>query len=641
MTAFPYEVPVIVDGETLPSPAYFDWTPGSLHSVEVPAIVPIDEGTRYLFEEWNDGGGRAHGIVAEDPNGFHVARFDTSFFLTMLADDHSVVTPESGWYDKDRHVWIEAFPDSEYVFLHWEGVGEGSYSGPLSRWRIVMWGPIQQTAVTLPTFPLPLTMIATPGGTVTPESGEYSGEVAIQAFPGPYHAFDHWVGEGAGSYTGPDVSATVTMLEPITQTAVFEALGFFFPLTMIADPGGSVSPSSGDYPMAEPVTITATPDPGYVFAGWTGLGEAAYFGPDSVATIVPVGPTSQRGVFIPVGRGNELTISASDSDPYVQEGPVLQEPRNLYLWATCMYGGISAFEGDVGTELPVLGFTPLNGVLNLGTGESLLLIVPQCPQGEDLNYLLGYWTVFDVGGTFCLQPSVANGFLGPVDCHAEIPHIWSTSRIYGFSSGEDSPCVLGELPCVGPVSVMLSQLSARVGKRSVIVSWKTSAEVDHDGFHVYRGESLAGPPARLTQELVRGNHDYEFVDDRAEGNREYFYWIGAVDLGGAEDLFGPTSVTTPPWPPLVTSFSLVRPNPSRGRAEFEFALASPGRADVSIFNVQGRLVRRLVDGELPAGEHEARWDGSSGTGARVPAGIYFVRMIAPGFERTQKLVFLR
>jgi hypothetical protein len=57
-------------------------------------------------------------------------------------------------------------------------------------------------------------------------------------------------------------------------------------------------------------------------------------------------------------------------------------------------------------------------------------------------------------------------------------------------------------------------------------------------------------------------------------------------------------------------------------------------------DVQGRVVATLVDGIVPAGRHEAAWDGAAGGRAAGP-GLYFVRLDACGRRAVRSLVLLR
>ncbi|HEX8387149.1 MAG TPA: DUF4331 family protein [Rubricoccaceae bacterium] len=67
------------------------------------------------------------------------------------------------------------------------------------------------------------------------------------------------------------------------------------------------------------------------------------------------------------------------------------------------------------------------------------------------------------------------------------------------------------------------------------------------------------------------------------------------------------------------------PNPSRGGSTIRFVVASPGTVSLAVYDLQGRLVQTLVDGERAAGTHEARWDASG-----VAAGTYVYRMMVDG-----------
>ncbi len=82
------------------------------------------------------------------------------------------------------------------------------------------------------------------------------------------------------------------------------------------------------------------------------------------------------------------------------------------------------------------------------------------------------------------------------------------------------------------------------------------------------------------------------------------------------------------------------PNPAAASSRLRFALAAPGPAELAIFDLGGRRVRTLARGDLPAGTHEAAWDGADAAGTRVPAGLYFARLEAPGGVRTVRLARL-
>ncbi len=89
-----------------------------------------------------------------------------------------------------------------------------------------------------------------------------------------------------------------------------------------------------------------------------------------------------------------------------------------------------------------------------------------------------------------------------------------------------------------------------------------------------------------------------------------------------------------------------------------FDVATPGSVRLEIFDIRGRLVRRLVPsaqlaGQLDVGRYgrpagdapgtcDSRfaWDGRDETGAYVRPGVYLYRLTSPGFQDTKRIVFL-
>jgi flagellar hook assembly protein FlgD len=62
---------------------------------------------------------------------------------------------------------------------------------------------------------------------------------------------------------------------------------------------------------------------------------------------------------------------------------------------------------------------------------------------------------------------------------------------------------------------------------------------------------------------------------------------------------------------------------------------------LSVFDVGGRLVARLLDGPVSAGRHHAVWDGRDAHGSVVAPGVYFCRYEAGDFRAEGKLVRVR
>jgi hypothetical protein len=83
------------------------------------------------------------------------------------------------------------------------------------------------------------------------------------------------------------------------------------------------------------------------------------------------------------------------------------------------------------------------------------------------------------------------------------------------------------------------------------------------------------------------------------------------------------------------------PNPFMGSTSLGFQLPRAGTVRMRIFDVTGREVARLVDGERAAGHHRVAWDGRDRAGRSVGAGIYFVSVEALGKQVSRRVVKLR
>jgi hypothetical protein len=101
------------------------------------------------------------------------------------------------------------------------------------------------------------------------------------------------------------------------------------------------------------------------------------------------------------------------------------------------------------------------------------------------------------------------------------------------------------------------------------------------------------------------------------------------------------STGVPESPPLVTSLAPGFPNPFQRVAALPFALREPGPVRIDIFDVQGRLVRRLLDESRSPGVWQVEWNGLDESGGQVPSGVYMARMTAAGRSYTRSLRLIR
>jgi hypothetical protein len=80
------------------------------------------------------------------------------------------------------------------------------------------------------------------------------------------------------------------------------------------------------------------------------------------------------------------------------------------------------------------------------------------------------------------------------------------------------------------------------------------------------------------------------------------------------------------------------PNPFEGSTTLRYWTASEGPVELAIFNIHGRLIRKLVQGHQGTGSHVTTWSGRDDAGRPVPSGVYFSRIQSGGRQATMRIV---
>ena len=105
---------------------------------------------------------------------------------------------------------------------------------------------------------------------------------------------------------------------------------------------------------------------------------------------------------------------------------------------------------------------------------------------------------------------------------------------------------------------------------------------------------------------------------------------GTIEVSGA--LFASTAsrfAESVLYPPVLES----------GAVRVRFRLGGrAGAIQLGVFDVRGRLLRRLAAGHTPPGEHLVLWDRTLQSGQPVGRGVYFLRLQTPGTHLSRKVV---
>jgi hypothetical protein len=210
---------------------------------------------------------------------------------------------------------------------------------------------------------------------------------------------------------------------------------------------------------------------------------------------------------------------------------------------------------------------------------------------------------------------------------------WISSPDSGYSVDDLAPCP--------PLEAAAEQLIVPAGLE---ITWKPNTEADLDGYVIHRSDVSDFIPDGGN--LVYSSCDTVYFDSEWRWDSPYWYKLAAIDVHGNVSeyvLLGPNDVTGDETPatPMASFLSQNYPNPFNPATTIRFGVKESGHVSLRIYDVNGRLVRVLVDERREPGRYEERWDGLDDASRETASGIFFYRLVAGSFEETKKMVLLR
>jgi hypothetical protein len=94
-------------------------------------------------------------------------------------------------------------------------------------------------------------------------------------------------------------------------------------------------------------------------------------------------------------------------------------------------------------------------------------------------------------------------------------------------------------------------------------------------------------------------------------------------------------------PPMTTELAQNYPNPFNPETTIRLRLNENQKIRLLIFDLTGKLVRTLAEGEFPAGEQAISWDGRDQQGQWVASGVYFYELLTNDKIERRKMALIR
>jgi hypothetical protein len=188
------------------------------------------------------------------------------------------------------------------------------------------------------------------------------------------------------------------------------------------------------------------------------------------------------------------------------------------------------------------------------------------------------------------------------------------------------------------VPILVQEIRADAADGGVVLYWDLFADEAIAGFRIYRRETGGGSPEVVVNSVLLRPGARSFADRTAAPGRGYSYSLGVVKPDGSEIRSRAVTVVTGH---LQAALRQNHPNPFNPATTISYVVPRPMSVEVAVFSLEGKLVRRLVDGPAAAGAREVRWDGTNERGQPVASGVYFCRYTAGKFTQTRKMLLLK
>ncbi|MBN1327450.1 MAG: DUF1565 domain-containing protein [Candidatus Cloacimonetes bacterium] len=153
--------------------------------------------------------------------------------------------------------------------------------------------------------------------------------------------------------------------------------------------------------------------------------------------------------------------------------------------------------------------------------------------------------------------------------------------------------------------------------------------------------------------LNPAGNDFRLSDDSPciDAGTDYWIWNDLIFQIQEEDFYGSApDIGVDEWeasgietemPEFLCSKLQNYPNPFNARTTFRYSTSSASRIELTIYNLKGEKIIKLIDLIQSPGEHLVIWDGSDHSGRKVSSGIYYYNIKIGGENFSGKMILLK
>ena len=195
-------------------------------------------------------------------------------------------------------------------------------------------------------------------------------------------------------------------------------------------------------------------------------------------------------------------------------------------------------------------------------------------------------------------------------------------------------------PEVNALPVELVSFNSLVKNNIVTLLWKTATELNNVGFDI-ESKKLNDNKNNDWNKIgfLEGSgtsntpKDYCF-HDKVTSNGKYEYRLKQIDQNGKIEYS--KSIIVNVSMPIRAALDQNFPNPFNPTTAISFTLPNSGNTQLSVYDITGKEVASLVNGELASGIHSIQFNAD-----KLSSGLYFYTLLANNYSETKKMILLR
>ena len=506
-------------------------------------------------------------------------------------------------------------------------------------------------------------------GVTIPKADEYlysiadSEMVTIRIDPAltkEHYKFSHWTVDGADSLT-----ETVTLLMTENHAVAANFVLKNYTLTAVPQPAvGDVLPvSPTQYQALQWVDIFAKPaeGSGYKFSHWTAdpvsaqiedstqastrvymtsnITMTAMFTLESDSLMITVEPagsgstTPAAGTLHIYNYGTTVNLTAAPilagykfkhwADQLADTTVVLSTDSSHALLMEANHDLLAVFEKKMMTLN--LSADPQMGSIYIKMAGDPDSVVAESQYSLEYGTQFTLWAVSSDAGKYPFDT-----WSGDADTMDNPIAVTIDSNMTITANFEDTTPV--------ELSSFVVALAPNSVNNALLLKWQTATETNNLGFDVERSVGSKDNWKKIA--FLQGfgtttsTKFYELVDDEATTQDVYFYRLKQIDTNG--DYSYSDVVEFQVSAPSEFALKQNYPNPFNPSTNIVFQLKEDVSVTLAIFDLLGRQVATVVDGQMKAGTHKVSFDARE-----ISAGVYFYSLQAGTYSEIKKMTLIK